>query len=83
MDGKSLISYAALNAVYILLIPSCRYKRPKQLGLAEIAADLLVNEQMYPGQVSLGGNTGKVNTFTGIDLGNLVRIMPTSNPIIS
>lgn len=28
---------------------------------------------MYPGQVSVGGNTGTVNSFTGVDLGNLVR----------
>ncbi|KAL1606244.1 hypothetical protein SLS60_003646 [Paraconiothyrium brasiliense] len=55
-------------------IPDNWYKRPDSFGLEDIGFDAQVNNLMYPGQISLGGNTGKVNTFTGVDLGNLVSL---------
>ncbi|KAJ4356738.1 uncharacterized protein N0V89_004774 [Didymosphaeria variabile] len=52
-------------------IPDNWYKRPDSFGLEDIGSDAQMNNLMYPGQISLGGNTGKVNTFTGVDPGNL------------
>ena len=52
----------------------CRYKRPSPLEITDIVLDALENNAMYPGQIAIGGNTGTVNTFTGVDLGNLVSI---------
>ncbi|KAF1973925.1 Cloroperoxidase, partial [Bimuria novae-zelandiae CBS 107.79] len=52
-------------------IPENWCKRPDDLGFEHIAADALVNNAMYPGQIAVGGNLGKVNTFTGVELGKL------------
>tara|TARA_R110002060_G_scaffold11921_2_gene17163 strand:- start:54 stop:428 length:375 start_codon:yes stop_codon:yes gene_type:complete len=33
--------------------------------------DTVINNQMYPGIIRFGGNTGTVNSFVGVDTGNL------------
>ena len=54
-------------------IPNNFYKGPRSHAytLRDIGNDVLINNAMYPGLVSLGGNTGEVDTFTGVDTGDL------------
>lgn len=33
--------------------------------------DTVINNEMYPGIIRFGGNTGKTNSFVGIDTGDL------------
>ena len=40
-------------------------------GTLAFATDLLAIAAQVPGALKVGGNTGKVNTFTGVDVGNL------------
>jgi hypothetical protein len=55
-------------------IPSNWYKRAggvHSYNLATTVLDALENNGMYPGIVSIGGNTGTVNSFTGVNLDDL------------
>lgn len=55
-------------------IPENWYKRPggtDAYNTADLFLDLLVNLEEYPGIIRVGGNTGTVNSFTGVDLVNL------------
>ncbi|KAF2133888.1 Cloroperoxidase [Dothidotthia symphoricarpi CBS 119687] len=54
-------------------IPDNWYKRPaaNAYNLVNVLQDLLVNNAMYPGSIRIGGNTGTVNSFAGVDLGDL------------
>lgn len=49
------------------------YRRPigYEYGFALFGVDGIATAIQYPYMFVLGGNTGKVNTFTGVDLGNL------------
>ncbi|CZT17407.1 uncharacterized protein RCC_03241 [Ramularia collo-cygni] len=55
-------------------IPENWYKRAGGLSsytLPDVALDGLTNNAMYPGLISIGGNTGTVDSFTGVDTGDL------------
>lgn len=53
-------------------IPDNWYRRPaNDFSIPTFLADVLEHGTQYPRLLSIGGNTGKVNTFTPIDLGNL------------
>ncbi|KAJ8114009.1 heme-thiolate peroxidase [Boeremia exigua] len=54
-------------------IPENWYKRPaaNAYNLANVVADLQVNNLMYPGTIRFGGNTGTTNSFAGVDLTDL------------
>jgi hypothetical protein len=52
-------------------LPTNWYKRPGSFGVLELNMDILSFIAKYPELASVGGNTGTVNTFTGLDLGNL------------
>lgn len=54
-------------------IPENWYRRPKsnQYNLPNVVTDVLTNNAMYPGIVGIGGNTGKVNSYVGVDTGDL------------
>ncbi|CAK4033781.1 Aromatic peroxygenase [Lecanosticta acicola] len=53
-------------------IPDNWYKRTStnQYDAAEGVADVVAQYLAYPYEAKFGGNTGRVNTFTGLDLGN-------------
>lgn len=40
-------------------------------GFAQLSLDIVSLQLKYPKLGSIGGNAGKVNTFTGVDLANL------------
>ncbi|KAL9067670.1 MAG: hypothetical protein Q9161_006752 [Pseudevernia consocians] len=56
-------------------IPDNWYRRPlgavNEYSPASFAQDLVQIAAVVPEAVSVGGNTGEVNTFTGVDLGNI------------
>ncbi|EGP86845.1 unnamed protein product [Zymoseptoria tritici ST99CH_3D1] len=54
-------------------IPDNWYKRPtsQPMNTVDTNVDTAVNDRMYPGIIKFGGNTGTVNSFTGVDLGDL------------
>lgn len=52
-------------------IPPYWNKRPQLYGFPEIAADIAILAARAPSGFAVGGNTGKVNTFTGVDLTDL------------
>ncbi|PIA80068.1 Aromatic peroxygenase [Cercospora beticola] len=53
-------------------IPENWYRRPaNDYGVAAAVADGLYFDQFNPSFLSVGGNTGKVNSFTGVDVGDL------------
>lgn len=56
-------------------IPDNWYRRPlgtvNEYSPASFALDLVKIAAAIPEAVSVGGNTGKVNTFTGVDLGDI------------
>ena len=58
-----------------LLTKPLRYRRPlgavNEYSPVSFAQDLLQIAAVVPEAVSVGGNTGKVNTFTGVDLGDI------------
>ncbi|CAK4032224.1 Aromatic peroxygenase [Lecanosticta acicola] len=53
-------------------IPENWYKRTVDYGLVELNLDVVYFITRYPVFASVGGNTGKVNTFTGVDLSDPV-----------
>ena len=52
-----------------------RHRRPigvlYDYGLLAFSIDLVTVASKVPGTLKIGGNTGTVNSFTGVDLGNL------------
>ena len=52
-----------------------RYRRPlgavNEYSTVSFAQDLVQMAAVVPEAVSVGGNTGEVNTFTGVDLGDI------------
>lgn len=56
-------------------LPVPRYRRPlgavNEYSPVSFAQDLVQMAAVVPEAVSVGGNTGEVNTFTGVDLGNI------------
>ncbi|KAL4931458.1 peroxidase family protein [Aspergillus undulatus] len=52
-------------------IPENWYKTPTDWGVLNLNADVLNWALKYPSLASIGGNTGTVNSFAGIDLSNL------------
>jgi hypothetical protein len=53
-------------------IPANWYKIPLDYGLISLNVDLLYLFARHPKLMSIGGNTGTVNTFTGVDFADLV-----------
>jgi hypothetical protein len=49
-------------------IPANWYRRPMDYGLVELNMDLVAWFLKYPVLASIGGNLGKANSFTGLDL---------------
>lgn len=56
-------------------IPENWYKRPNAnaYSIALVNADTVVNNAMYPGIVRFGGNVGKTNSFTGVEVGDITN----------
>jgi len=52
-------------------IPENWYRRPVDYGLVQLNLDTIDWIMQYPELGSVGGNTGTVNSFTGVDLGDL------------
>ncbi|KAG8678652.1 hypothetical protein FRC09_019665 [Ceratobasidium sp. 395] len=52
-------------------IPDNWYRRNSAYGLVPYIADIAYAGIQHPEFLSIGGNTGTVNSFAGIDLGNL------------
>ncbi|KAF7715040.1 Chloroperoxidase domain-containing protein [Penicillium ucsense] len=52
-------------------IPSNWYKTPVDYGLVQLNLDIVDFLLKYPELGSVGGNTGKVNSFAGVDLADL------------
>lgn len=54
-------------------IPDNWYKRPtsQPMNTVDTNVDTVINNQMYPGIIRFGGNTGQTNSFVGLDLGNV------------
>ncbi|KAF2827504.1 Cloroperoxidase [Ophiobolus disseminans] len=54
-------------------IPENWYRRPtaNAMTVPQVLLDVQVNNAMYPGIVRIGGNTGTVNSFAGVDLTDL------------
>lgn len=65
-------------------IPHNWYKRPTAnlLTTVDIAADLFTDEAIYPGVLQFGGNTGKKNSFAGIDTNDLTGGLYNSNDLL-
>lgn len=52
-------------------IPENWYRRSTAYTLVSASADIVAAGLVYPPLISVGGNTGQVNTFTGVSLGML------------
>lgn len=54
-------------------IPQNWYRRPSSnpYDLKSALADIAINAAEYPGTIQIGGNTGTVNSYVGVDLANL------------
>ncbi|CAE6449554.1 unnamed protein product [Rhizoctonia solani] len=52
-------------------IPDNWYKRSIDYSIPLYAVDLLYAGLKHPEFLSIGGNTGRVNSFAGVDLGNI------------
>jgi hypothetical protein len=54
-------------------IPENWYRRPTldAHNIPEVLVDLFADNAAYPGIIRIGGNTGTVNSFAGVSLGNL------------
>ncbi|KAJ8523120.1 hypothetical protein ONZ45_g424 [Pleurotus djamor] len=52
-------------------IPDIYYRRPNDYNIVDFNIDIVLGTTKYPQFALIGGNMGKPNTFTGIDLGNL------------
>ncbi|PGH00424.1 hypothetical protein GX51_05832 [Blastomyces parvus] len=54
-------------------IPENWYRTPVDFGLIQFNLDIIDWVLKYPELASIGGNMGKVDTFAGLDLGNLTQ----------
>ena len=65
-------------------IPTNWYKRALSdpYDIPFLAADALYQAVQYPEFASIGGNTGKVNTFVGIDPSNLTASVYNSATLL-
>ncbi|KAI1858997.1 hypothetical protein JX265_004604 [Neoarthrinium moseri] len=52
-------------------IPENWYRRPVPWGIVDLGLDVLKWSEKHPFLLDIGGNTGAVNTFTGLDLVNI------------
>lgn len=52
-------------------IPENWYRAPIEYGLAQLNIDIVSWVMKHPRLGSIGGNTGTVNSFTGLDMGNV------------
>ncbi|KAH8805188.1 oxidase [Xylogone sp. PMI_703] len=52
-------------------IPENWYRRPVDYSLVDLNLDTIAMVLKYPELGSIGGNTGTVNSFAGVDLGNV------------
>ncbi|KAH7351203.1 hypothetical protein BKA65DRAFT_525413 [Rhexocercosporidium sp. MPI-PUGE-AT-0058] len=54
-------------------IPDNWYKRPtsQPMNTIDTNVDTIINDRIYPGVIRFGGNTGMVNSFVGVDTGDL------------
>jgi hypothetical protein len=52
-------------------MPENWFRRPVSWGLVDLNLDLLEWSTKHPFLLDIGGNTGQVNTFTGVDLSNI------------
>ncbi|KAM3421360.1 hypothetical protein BST61_g1757 [Cercospora zeina] len=54
-------------------VPDNWYKRPtsQPMNTVDTNVDTVINNAMYPGIIRFGGNTGTVDSFVGIDTGDL------------
>jgi hypothetical protein len=52
-------------------MPENWFRRPVSWGIADLNLDLLKWSESYPFLLDIGGNTGEVNTFTGIDISDV------------
>lgn len=53
-------------------IPENWFRIPLDYGLISLNVDLLYLFAQHPELMSIGGNTGEVNTFTGVDFADLL-----------
>lgn len=65
-------------------IPDNFYKRAigDEYTIPFFLLDLLAAAEQYPQFISVGGNTGKVNTFTGVDVSNLTGGVYNTNTLL-
>ncbi|PGH09596.1 hypothetical protein AJ79_05652 [Helicocarpus griseus UAMH5409] len=54
-------------------IPDNWYRRPVDYGLIGLNLDVIHWVLQYPELASIGGNMGEIDTFAGLDLGNLTE----------
>jgi len=61
-------------------IPENWYKRPtsQPMNTVDTNVDTVINDRMYPGIIRFGGNTGRPNSFVGVDTGNVTGGVFTS-----
>lgn len=52
-------------------IPDNWYRSPTDYGLVEFNLELVSMISQYPDLANIGGNTGTVNSFTGLDLSDI------------
>lgn len=76
MFNSKDLNYAASNNLQTPgqeAIPSNWYRRAigDEYGLNFFSLDMVTLALQYPQFLSIGGNTGTVNTFTGVDIANL------------
>ncbi|OCL08805.1 putative oxidase [Glonium stellatum] len=63
-------------------IPENWYRTPVEYGLVPLNLDLIDWITKYPELASIGGNTGTVNSFTGVDLGNFTNGLITVDTLL-
>lgn len=65
-------------------IPDNWFRRPttNQMNTATTNIDTVINNGMYPGVINFGGNTGKVDSFAGVDTGNLTEGVYTDETLL-
>ncbi|KAK6216308.1 hypothetical protein LQW54_003699 [Pestalotiopsis sp. IQ-011] len=52
-------------------MPDNWFRRPIPWGLVDLNLDVLKWSERHPFLLDVGGNTGEINTFTGLDLSNI------------
>ena len=92
LDASTLMSFFAITGKpgafvhhkNMERIPDNWFRRPSahQMNTASTNIDTVVNNGIYPGVINFGGNTGKVNTFSGVDTGNLTNGVFTSSSLL-